>query len=177
MLSLLLGFIKNKLFTNSGVFLTFFVVLFAVFFFSNSRLIMSKLGFDSITSLSVSLAKTQDNVKQLKTINDKLIMQLDKLAESHTRDLQAIDDLQQAKVFINNAVTTVTKKKDSAEKSIVSRIERQTVYTEKTVTLPTQDIDKLSENNIANIQQLYAVLFPNELTINQQPKETFNVAH
>ena len=91
MLSLIGLFIKDKMFKGTGLIITIFGCIFALFLFSNSNVILSKFGFETTTTLKSNLTKTQGELKTAVVVNNNLNKTLDKGG-------LAIDD----NVFINH---------------------------------------------------------------------------
>lgn len=161
MLTIILNYIRGKLFTNAGIFFLIFGGIFAVFLFSNSSIVLSKFGFETTTTLKAQLVKSQADLVTLKLANDSLIDTVKTLNDTHARDIASIVKLQTDSNNVKKVTTNITAKKKKTESSIEQSIDSNSIYTLTTITLPTKEVTQLSVNNIDSLNETYTDLFEN----------------
>lgn len=159
MLSAIKLFLKNKVFSISGVFILIFITLIGVFIIFNSNVILSKLGFETTTTLKAELVRTQEELKTAKKINDDLNKTIENLRVTHENEIESIKEFYKEKEKARNAVLTISKKKESKNRAIIRELESKITTTEVTISIPIEEYNKLSESNIEFIHEAYDLLF------------------
>jgi len=152
-------FVKDKLFSTTGVFLLIFAAIFAVFLFSNSNVILSKFGFETTTNLKSELTRVQNELRQLQAINNGLNKTIEDLQKRNTEVEEALVKSFIEKETLREKVNDIRAKKDKKVKELNKRVEEQTTVTETTITLPIVEIDQLSAENIDSLNEVYDSLF------------------
>ena len=152
-------FVKDKLFSTTGIFLLIFAAIFAVFLFSNSNVILSKFGFETTTNLKSELTRVQNELRQLQAINNGLNKTIEDLQKRNTEVEEALVKSFIEKETLREKVNDIRAKKDKKVKELNKRVEEQTTVTETTITLPIVEIDQLSAENIDSLNEVYDSLF------------------
>jgi len=163
----ILSFIKGKLFSNSGIFLSIFGILFILFLYSNSNVVLSKFGFETTTTLKSQLTKAQADLVTLKSVNDDLNNTIKQLNDNHARDIKAMNELQVNKEISKEVITFVTRKKKDVENKVEKSLNDNSIYTLTTVTLPLKEVNELSSNNINSLNETYTKLFEKDLKMSE----------
>lgn len=158
MFSALPLFLKNKVFSLSGSFILIFIAIFALFLFSNTNTILSKFGFETTTNLKAELVKSQEDLKKLAEINTNLNNLIVQTNERHKRELEAIRSVEEEKKVIDKAITEVVEIRKVLAKPVQKKLIQKTVTTETTITIPIEEYNQLSEQNIDSIHAAFAAL-------------------
>lgn len=158
MFSALALFFKNKVFNLSGSFILIFIAIFALFLFSNTNTILSKFGFETTTNLKAELVKSQEDLKKLAEINTNLNNLILQTNERHKRELEAIRSVEEEKKVIDKAITEVVEIRKVLAKPVQKKLIQKTVITETTITIPIEEYNQLSEQNIDSIHSAFAKL-------------------
>lgn len=158
MFSALALFFKNKVFSLSGSFILIFMAIFALFLFSNTNTILSKFGFETTTNLKAELVKSQEDLKKLAEINTNLNNLIVQTNERHKRELEAIRSVEEEKKVIDKAITEVVEIRKVLAKPVQKKLIQKTVTTETTITIPIEEYNQLSEQNIDSIHAAFAEL-------------------
>ncbi len=158
MFSALALFFKNKVFNLSGSFILIFIAIFALFLFSNTNTILSKFGFETTTNLKAELVKSQEDLKKLAEINTNLNNLILQTNERHKRELEAIRSVEEEKKVIDKAITEVVEIRKVLAKPVQKKLIEKTVATETTITIPIEEYNQLSEQNIDSIHAAFAAL-------------------
>lgn len=154
-------FIKNKLFSTTGIFLLIFAAIISIFLFSNSNVILSKFGFETTTTLKSELTRTQDELRQLKSINDSLVNDIKAMELKYKKQLETINTLQKEKIAVEKKLTGITKTYNTTKNKLNKDVEIKVNETPTEITIPIQEINQLSSNNIDTLNQTYSQLFEN----------------
>jgi len=122
MWSLILNFIKNKLFSNVGVFFLIFIGIFSIFIFFNSNIILSKFGFETTTNLKAELTRTQEELKRLQNININLNKQIEELNKNKEKETATIVKYIEKKDINKEKSNFIIKKKEEKIQKIIKQI-------------------------------------------------------
>jgi len=159
MWSIIGSFISKKVFTETGGFTIAALVVFGMLLIPNIDNIMSKLGFETEASIKAELARTQEELKQLKQINDRLVNRLDEVTKVYEDQINAILEAKSESVVVDNYVKTIKNVKNKKDKKITKQLNSKTKIKDKTIEIPIEEMDQLSANNIDAINQVYDNLF------------------
>lgn len=159
MLLYLLNFIKNKLFSTTGVFFLIFGVIISTFLFFNSNVILSKFGFETTTTLKSEVTRLQSELKQLKSINDNLNKDIKNIEDMYKKQLESIVTLQEEKRTIEKKVKKIVKTYTDNNTKLNKDIELKVEKTTTELTIPIAEIDQLSFNNISALNNVHSELF------------------
>lgn len=159
MLTAIFSFIKSKLFSTSGVFLLIFAAIISIFIFFNSNIILSKFGFETTTTLKSELTRTQSELEQLKSINNDLNNNIKLVEDRYKKQLLAITTLQEEKIAMENKVNTIVKTYTTTKNKLNKDIKVKVQESPTDITLPIEEINQLSVNNISAINTVYSELF------------------
>jgi predicted nuclease with TOPRIM domain len=159
MWGVILGFIKNKVFTPAGGFLTFALILFLLIIVPNTGTILTKLGFETTTSLKAELVKTQEQLKRLHEINTQLNNDIVQLTEEYEEQKKAISEVKTESSMTDNTTENIAIVKKERDRLPTKTLKKKAKSTSTTIVLPKAEIDQLSANNIDAINQVYDELF------------------
>lgn len=152
--------IRQGIFTPQMIFLFILFSLLFVFLFANTNVILSRLGFETTTTLKSQLTASQGNLEKLVLTNQSNAKAL-KLERAQNLVLtQQLKALGEAKEKAKEQVTVINAKKVGKAAPLMAAVVQKEVVTEHTVTLPRQEIDALSEANIDQLHEVFDTLFP-----------------
>ena len=149
-------FIKNKVFSTTGVFFLIFAAIFSVFLFSNSNVILSKFGFETTTNLKAELTRTQEELKTLQAINNNLNKQIEELNKVKEKETNVIVEYVEKKDSTKEKTNNIIKKKKEKVQETVDQIST-TQSTENAKIIELQD--KISEENIIALNEAFDTFF------------------
>lgn len=164
MLAQLLTFIRNKVFTPTGTFYLVFTVIFAMFLFSNTNVVLSKLGFETTTNLKTQLVAAQQQLQIAQSTNKKLNDQLIKLQTESSKQLKAVEELHRQEKTTEKRIDTILRTKQLNTQAAITSLNKKTVTTSETIQIPIQKYDILSAENIDVISRTYDEFFSPEST-------------
>lgn len=141
-------FFKTKVFTTSGVFLLSFLALIAVFIFSNSNVILSKFGFETTTTLKSELVSSQKDLEKVVDVNKDLVIAILETEKRHVKEKETVKSHNETKVLIAKKVTKAKSELKLKLEPLESLLVEKIVTTETTITIPIEEYNKLSEQNI-----------------------------
>ena len=152
-------FLKTKMFSGTGLIVTIFGLIFAVFLFSNSNIILSKFGFETTTTLKSDLTKTQGELATAAGINNNLNKTLDKVTDNAARKEEAVVESFEERAAVKETIAVIKKTKAEKTKDLNHVLDTQTAVTPTVTTLPTVEYNKASEANIDSVNEAYNKLF------------------
>lgn len=156
------NFRTSGLSMQARVFLLILLSLIAIFVVSNTSVILSRLGFETTTSLKAELVKTQSDLQRTMQINEEKDMQLLKeraMSKSLTEQLEKLNnDVLKAKEYVDK----VQVEKSNKSKVIISKVKSLQVTNDNTVQLPKSEIDQLSAINIDQVTEVFNNLMKQE---------------
>jgi len=158
-------FLKQKLFTTTGIVLLIFAGIFGVFLFSNSNVILSKFGFETTTNLKSELTRTQSELKQLQTINTNLNKTVEDLQKNKSKTEDVIVESFKEREEVKNKINDIKVKKDKSTKDLNKVVDDKTVVDGTSIKLPATEYNKLSEANITAIHDVFNTIFPEGETV------------
>lgn len=159
MITILLSFIKNKLFSSAGIFFLIFGLIIGTFLFFNSNVILSKFGFETTATLKSELTRSQADIEKLKAINEDLNKKLEDMKYKYEEQIRSITTLQKEKAAIEKKVTKTVKAYKDAQAKLNKNVEAKSQETQTELTIPIDEINQLSFNNIGALNSSYSKLF------------------
>lgn len=153
-------FFKEKVFSMTGVFLMIFAFIIGGFLFYNSNTILEKFGFETRTSIKAELTKTQEQLTQAQDTNKELVQKIKELERVKKEHEQAIIDYEAEKKQTNKTIEEIKTKKKENSKKATENLDNKTQVTDTTITVPKQDYDDASRENIRAIHTALQSLFP-----------------
>lgn len=153
-------FFKEKVFSMTGVFLMIFAVIIGSFLFFNSNTILEKFGFETRTSIKAELTKTQGQLTQAQDTNKELVDKIKELERVKKEHEQAIIDYEIQKAKDKKTIDDILTKKKENSKKATQNLDNKTQITDTTITVPKQDYDDASRENIRAIHAVFDSLFP-----------------
>lgn len=158
MYTIILKFIKEKLFSPSGIVIFGFVAIIFLFLAYNGDTILSKFGFETKTSLKGDLIQAKADLKTLKEANEDLALKMDKLEENRQITIEILEELYSKKAHTKDTVTEVLKHRDQEELENRKTLKAATVVTETTITMPKVNYERASKSNIEALHTAFALL-------------------
>jgi phenylalanyl-tRNA synthetase alpha subunit len=158
-------FLKNKLFSGSGMFILGFVAIIGMFLVYNSDTILEKFGFETKATLASKLTSSQKDLTTATDINRNLNKTIDTLQTVHQKEVETIVLVNKQKEKTQETVRVVTEKRKTSSKATQDELERKTITTDTTTTLPIAEYNQLSLDNISSIHDAFNQLgFQSELS-------------
>lgn len=153
-------FFGDKLTSSAGIFIAIFVVIFGVFIFSNSNVILSKFGFETTTNLKSQVTRLEGELKTAKRINDELSRDMETLTTRHKAELKALVEVQKEREQVKEKIVEIKTKKDIKDKPTIKKLNEKTVETPTEITLPLAEYNELSASNIDSLHEVFESFFP-----------------
>jgi hypothetical protein len=140
-------FFKEKLFNLTGIVIGIFVLIFSLFLFYNSDMIMTKLGFETKTNLRAQIVEVSGKLKAAEEDNATLRSAIATLEFEHKAQLAALqksyDESEKARNVVEKKLAEYKTKSEGVKKVI----KEKTVTTDTTITIPIAESKVLSEMN------------------------------
>lgn len=158
------NFKETGLVTHGKIFLLILLALIGVFIFSNTSVILSKLGFETATTLKAQLVQTQadlDRVVELNLQKDNELIKERTMTKALTEQL---DKLNTVTTVANEQVQKVQHEKRRKTEVIITKVKSSEVQGGNVVQLPRAEIDQLSSVNIEQVTEVFDTLFPSQAT-------------
>ncbi len=155
----LFNFLRGKSSNITTIFIGMFVLVFAVFLFSNANVILSKLGFETTTTLKAALTKSQADLETATRINIRLKDKLIDLERENQIQHTAIREYQNERLAVVKVIETVKVKYLPSKDKLSKKLDAETVISDKTIDIPLKELNQLSEINIDTINEVYSSLF------------------
>lgn len=152
-------FLKNKIFSVTGVLITAMVLLIGSLVWSNSDTILSKFGFETKTNLKGSLVKAQEDLKTAVDSNKRLNDELKEKERYNQQLLKELEYLENDKIAMSKEIEEIKKGRSTKVAPKVNQFKKDTVMTDKTVTVPVDLLDEISADNLQSVQEAYDRLF------------------
>lgn len=153
-------FFNEKILSMAGIFIGIFVLIIAIFIFSNSSVILSKFGFETTTNLKSEVTRLQGELKAAKQINDKLNSDLNIQITRHSAELTAISESFKERERTKREVNRVITEKKTKDEKLITILEDKMVITPTEITIPIEEYNQLSINNINAINDVFNSFFP-----------------
>lgn len=158
------NFKETGLVTHGKVFLLILLALIGVFIFSNTSVILSKLGFETTTTLKAQLVQTQADLYRVVELNHQKDNELIKERAMTKALTEQLDKLNTVTTVANEKVQKVQHDKKRKTEVIITKVKSSEVQRDDIVQLPRVEIDQLSSTNIEQVTEVFETLFPNQAT-------------
>lgn len=158
MYTAILKFIKDKLFSPSGIVLLGFGSIIFLFLVYNGDTILSKFGFETKSSLKGDLVQAKADLKTLREVNEDLVFKIDVLEANRQVTVEILEELYNKKAQTKDTVTEVLKQRDQQEIENRKTLKAATVVTETTVTMPKVNYERASRSNIEALHNAFTLL-------------------
>ena len=155
-------FLKKKLFTTTGVFLMVFAALIGMFLVFNAGTILERFGFETKATVKAELAKTKKDIERLSEVNKDLAGKIEQLEATKKQHEQAISAYEQESKDLRKVIQEAKDTKKAKTKPNTTKVDKETVITDTTITLPKQAYEELSYENISTLHSVFDRLFPED---------------
>ena len=152
-------FFKEKVFSSTGILISIFAIIFSVFLFSNSDIILSKFGFETTSTLKSNLTKAQGDIDKLIKVNEDLSKAYDDLKKAHELKTKLLEEAQKEKLKVEIDTKKIEEKHAPIQKEIKKTIKEKVKKTSTEVTYPIEELNKLSKANVDEINETFQSLF------------------
>lgn len=160
MYTLILGFLKKKVFTEAGAVLIPLLSFIALILFCNADLILSKMGFETRANLSKQVAVLEQQLEELERRNATLTKELGLALEADTKNQDALNRLCQEKEVTDDAVEELINKRDrQLAEPKTPTVEKQPQQPDKP-SIAAKRAPPIAQANIDMIHEAYASFFP-----------------
>lgn len=153
-------FIKHKMFSGTGLIVTLFGLIFALFLFSNANVILSKFGFETTTVLKSELTKTKGELNNAVTVNQELNKTVDKVIDNGVKKEEALIESFTEREKVKDKVVSIKKEKAEKVKQATQVLDNETTVTEEVIKIPVNEYNQNSEANINSIHEAFNEFFP-----------------
>lgn len=153
-------FFGDKVMSSAGIFIGIFAVIIGVFIFSNSNVILSKFGFETATNLKAEVTRLQGELQTAQRVNKDLQDNLAAQETRHKAEIKALVDSAKEREKIQNDIIEAKKKKEAKDKATIDQLNKKTVVTDTTITIPIAEYDQLSASNADTINEVFDSFFP-----------------
>lgn len=157
--SIIGSFLKDKVFSVTGILITAMVLLIGSLVWSNSDTILSKFGFETKTNLKGSLVKAQEDLRTAVDSNKRLNDELKEKERYNQRLLKELESLENDKIALSKEIEEIKKTRSVKVTPKVNQFKKDTVVGDKTVTIPVALLDEISSDNMQSVQETYDRLF------------------
>lgn len=160
MLAAIVFFVKNKMFSGTGLIVTIFAVIFALFLFSNANVILTKFGFETTTTLKSELVQSQGALQNAVAVNTNLNKTLDTTLDHGAKKEQALVESFQEREQVHNTVAAIKQHRADVVKEVTYVLDKETTVSDDVIKIPTAEYNKASETNITSLNDAFDKLFP-----------------
>ncbi len=142
------------------IFLMVLLSLIAVFIFSNTSVILTKLGFETTTAVKAQLVQTQADLAKVVEVNLQKEQELLKERQMNKALNDQLEKLTTVTTLAKEQVEKAQSDKKRKTEVVVTRVKASSVHSETLVQLPRVEIDQLSSANIEQVTEVFDSLFP-----------------
>lgn len=142
------------------IFLMVLLSLIAVFIFSNTSVILTKLGFETTTAVKAQLVQTQADLAKVVEVNLQKERELLKERQMNKALNDQLEKLTTVTTLAKEQVEKAQSDKKRKTEVVVTRVKASSVHSETLVQLPRAEIDQLSSANIEQVTEVFDSLFP-----------------
>ena len=153
-------FFGDKVMSSAGIFIGIFAIIIGVFIFSNSNVILSKFGFETATNLKAEVTRLQGELETAQRVNKDLQTNLAAQETRHKAEIKALVDSAKEREKIQSDIIEAKKKKEAKDKATIEQLNKKTVVTDTTITIPIAEYDQLSASNADTINEVFDSFFP-----------------
>lgn len=154
----------TKSISTSTIFIGIFGLIFSIFLFSNTSVILSKFGFETSTELKGKLTKAHEQLKAAKLENDSYKLEVERLKKLTAENNKAISEANKETNKTVAVVDKVQKDRATKKKDATKVVDDKTVVTDTEIIIPAQEYNELSAANIDSINSTYDQLFADSQT-------------
>lgn len=155
----MLTLLKTRLFNLPTMFVLGMVGLIAFVLLTNSDTVLSKFGFETTSTLKAELARTQAELDRLAKVNQELIDSIEEIKRTQQAQIEALSNFYKEEESKKTATVQIVETKQTKIKDLNKKVAAKTKSTKDTVTLPTQELNNISETNISALIETKALLF------------------
>ena len=155
----MLTLLKTRLFNLPTMFVLGMVGLIAFVLLTNSDTVLSKFGFETTSTLKAELARTQSELDRLAKVNQELIDSIEEIKRTQQAQIEALSNFYKEEESKKTATIQIVETKQTKIKDLNKKVAAKTKSTKDTVTLPTQELNNISETNISALIETKAMLF------------------
>lgn len=152
-------FFKEKVFSSTGILISIFAIIFSVFLFSNSDIILSKFGFETTSTLKANLVKAQSDIDKLIKVNEDLSRAYDEMKRTNELKTKLLEEANKEKFKVEVDTKKIEEKHSPIQKEIKKTIKEKVKKTSTEVTYPIEELNKLSKANVDEINETFQSLF------------------
>lgn len=142
------------------IFLMVLLSLIAVFIFSNTSVILTKLGFETTTAVKAQLVQTQADLAKVVEVNLQKERELLKERQMNKALNDQLEKLTTVTTIAKEQVEKAQSDKKRKTEVVITRVKTSSVHSETLVQLPRVEIDQLSSANIEQVTEVFDSLFP-----------------
>ena len=142
------------------IFLMVLLSLIAVFIFSNTSVILTKLGFETTTAVKAQLVQTQADLAKVVEVNLQKEQELLKERQMNKVLNDQLEKLTTVTTIAKEQVEKAQSDKKRKTEVVITRVKTSSVHSETLVQLPRVEIDQLSSANIEQVTEVFDSLFP-----------------
>lgn len=142
------------------IFLMVLLSLIAVFIFSNTSVILTKLGFETTTAVKAQLVQTQADLAKVVEVNLQKERELLKERQMNKVLNDQLEKLTTVTTLAKEQVEKAQSDKKRKTEVVITRVKTSSVHSETLVQLPRVEIDQLSSANIEQVTEVFDSLFP-----------------
>lgn len=142
------------------IFLMVLLSLIAVFIFSNTSVILTKLGFETTTAVKAQLVQTQADLAKVVEVNLQKERELLKERQMNKALNEQLEKLTTVTTIAKEQVEKAQSDKRRKTEVVITRVKTSSVHSETLVQLPRVEIDQLSSANIEQVTEVFDSLFP-----------------
>lgn len=142
------------------IFLMVLLSLIAVFIFSNTSVILTKLGFETTTAVKAQLVQTQADLAKVVEVNLQKERELLKERQMNKALNDQLEKLTTVTTIAKEQVEKAQSDKKRKTEVVIARVKTSSVHSETLVQLPRVEIDQLSSANIEQVTEVFDSLFP-----------------
>lgn len=143
----------------SMVLLCILIGFVGIIILSNTNVLLTKMGFETTTSLKAQLVSASNDLEQVTRVNSQNLLNLEMERENTKVLKEQLQELQELKSKASEVVVQAGVRKANKTSKAVSTIAAKTVETKDTITLPKEEVEQLSRANIDQLHEVYASLF------------------
>lgn len=148
-----------SLFTAGRVFSGIILLVMVCFLWTGSEVVLTNLGVETKTSLLQKLSAQTQTAKTALEANKSNQSTLSSLQLENQRILKELKELSSKNEHTEHKAVVATQALVKKTAPIKEVIAKKKVVTETTVTLPVQEVDQVSEANIASLHDAYDQFF------------------
>ena len=152
----------TKYLTTGRIFAAMFAIVLGCFLWTGAESVMTRLGFETKTSLAKKLQTETHNKDLAIQANEGNLATIKDLKASHAKELKALQALHDKKQESEKtAAKILSEQKRQSSKARTAVVDKKKV-TDTEITLPIAEINKMSQANITAVHSAFDQFFPKE---------------